>query len=52
MTATVSDPIVGIGSKCLDDLAASTAEGNPTVLPSCNASTKQQRTLKGGDCGA
>jgi hypothetical protein len=52
IAATVSDPIVGIASKCLDDLAASTAEGNPTVLPSCNGSTKQHRTLNGGDRGA
>jgi uncharacterized protein (DUF169 family) len=52
MAATVSDPIVGIASKCLDDLAASTAEGNPTVLPSCNGSRQQQRTLNGGDRGA
>ena len=49
MAATVSGPIV---SKCLDDLAASTAEGNPTVLSSCNGSTRQQWTLNGGDRGA
>jgi hypothetical protein len=47
--ATVSDPIA---SKCLDDLAASAAEGNPTVLSSCNGSTQQQWTLNGGDRGA
>jgi hypothetical protein len=50
--ATVSGPIVGIASKCLDDLAASTAEGKPTVLSLCNGSTQQQRTLNGGDRGA
>ena len=50
--ATVSGPIVGIASKCLDDLAASTAEGNPTVLSSCNGSTQEQWTLNGGDRGA
>jgi hypothetical protein len=50
--ATVSDPIVGIASKSLDDLVARTAEGNPAVLPSCNGSTQQQRTLNGGDRGA
>jgi hypothetical protein len=52
MAATVSGPIVGIASKCLDDLAASTAESNPTVLSSCNGSTQQQWTLNGGDRGA
>lgn len=49
---TVSDPMVGIASKFLDDLAASTAEGNPTVLSSCNGSTQQQWTLNGDDRGA
>jgi hypothetical protein len=51
MAATVSGPIVGIASKCLDDLAASTAKRNPTVLSSCNGST-QQWTLNGGDRNA
>ena len=50
--ATVSDPIVGVASKCLDDLAASTAESDPAVLSSCNGSTQQQWTLKGGDGSA
>jgi hypothetical protein len=52
MAATASGPIVGIASKCLDDLTASTVEGNPTVLSSCNGSTKQQWTLDGGGRGA
>lgn len=52
MATTVIGPIVGIASKCLDDLAESTAESNPTVLSSCNGSTKQQWTLNGGDRGA
>jgi hypothetical protein len=49
MAATASGPIVCIAGKCVDDLAASTAEGNPTVLSSCNGSTQQQWTLNGGD---
>lgn len=52
MAATVSGPIVGIASMCLDDLAASTAEGNPTVLSSCHGSSQQQWTLNVGDRGA
>ena len=52
MAATVSGPIAGIASKCLDDLAAGTAGSNPAVLSSCNGSTQQQWTLNGGDRGA
>ena len=45
--ASVSGPVVGLASKCMDDSGSGTADGNPIILWPCSGSANQTWTLPG-----
>src|SRR4051812_45473282 len=48
-TAASAGPITGLGGKCVDVAAASTANGAAIQLYDCNGSTAQSWTVGSGD---